>query len=203
MKIKSFRVIPVLLFLLILPNIVPAGERKPTATVKELLTAISMIKNDSANKLTAEEIKNNKNLTKKASSSIYIEILGPKTLGSHWKKRTEKEKEAFLSLLTRLFENVAYPKSSNFFSDLKISYNSETIKENKAEVQTSMEHETEGLIEIDFKLRKVRGEWLINDVILDGVSLVTNLRTQFHRVISEESFLELTNRMNKRLIKEN
>jgi len=65
-----------------------------------------------------------------------------------------------------------------------------------------MEHESEGLIEIDYKLQKINGKWLIYDVILDEVSLVSNLKTQFHKIIKDESFNELINRMQKRLEKE-
>ena len=179
-----------------------AEEKKPTETVRELLKSISMIKDESINKLTPQERKNNKKLMNKASSIIHIFILGPKTLGSHWEKRTPKEKENFLAILTRLFEKVAYPKSAKFFTDLQINYDNEIIKKGEAKVQTSMEHESEGLIEIGFKLHKINGKWLIYDVILDEVSLVLNLKAQFHKVIEEESFGELIKRMNERLEKE-
>ena len=203
MRKKSLYIASCLLILLMLPGLLFAEERKPVAVVKELLTTISMVKDESRTKLTPEERKNNKKLIKKANSLIHISILGPKTLGSHWKKRTPEEKEKFLSILTKLFKKVAYPKSSKFFADLKIKYNNEMIKKEKAEIRTSMEHESEGLIEIDYKLHKTNGKWLIYDVILDEVSLVLNLKTQFHKIIEEESFSELVNRMSDRLKKVN
>ncbi|MEE9165036.1 MAG: ABC transporter substrate-binding protein [Nitrospinota bacterium] len=202
MRKKSFYFTLYLLILLMLPGLLFAEEGKPMTVVKELLTAISTVKDESTTKLTLEERKNNKKLMKKANSLIHISILGPKTLGSHWKKRTPEEKEKFLSILTKLFKKVAYPKSAKFFADLKIKYNNEMIKKEKAEIRTSMEHESEGLIEIDYKLHKINGKWLIYDVILDEVSLVSNLKTQFHKIIDEESFNELINRMQKRLEKE-
>lgn len=198
----SLNIFSLLLSLLLVPNILYANERKATDTVRELLGSISLIKDESLIKLTPEENKNNDKLIKKAISLIHISILGPKTLGPHWKKRTPKEKEYFLSLLTNLFKKVAFPKSAKFFTDLKINYNSETIKKAKAEVHTSMEHEDEGLMEIDYKLHNVNGNWLIYDVILDEVSLSTNLKTKFQQIIKEESFNELINRMAKRLKRE-
>ncbi len=185
-----------------LPGLLFAEEGKPVNVVKELLTAISLVKDESTTKLTPEERKNNKKLMKKANSLINISILGPKTLGSHWGKRTPEEKEKFLSILTKLFEKVAYPKSAKFFVDLEIRYNNEMIKKGKAVIRTSMEDESEGLIEIDYKLHHIEGRWLIHDVILDEVSLVSNLKTQFHKIIEENSFNDLMNRMQKRLEKE-
>ena len=201
MKKKSFYIALYVLTLLMLPGLLFAEEGIPVAVVKELLTTISMVKDESTTKLTPEERKNNKKLIKMANSLIHFSILGPKTLGSHWKKITSEEKEKFLSILTKLFKKVAYPKSSKFFADLKIKYNNEIIKKEKAEIRTSMEHESEGLIEIDYKLHKINGKWLIYDVILDEVSLVSNLKTQFHKIIEEESFSELINRMSDRLKK--
>ncbi|HJP18513.1 MAG TPA: ABC transporter substrate-binding protein [Nitrospinota bacterium] len=202
MRKKSSYIASYLLILLTLPGLLFAEEGKPMVVVKELLTAISTVKDESTTKLTPEEKKNNKKLMKKANSLIHISNLGPKTLGSHWRKRSPEEKEKFLSILTKLFEKVAYPKSAKFFTDLKIKYNNEIIKKEKAEIRTSMEHESEGLIEIDYKLQKINGKWLIYDVILDEVSLVSNLKTQFHKIIKDESFNELINRMQKRLEKE-
>lgn len=200
---KSAYISFLFLYVSIIPDISFAEERKPIDVVRELVESIRMIKDESTIKLTPEESKNNKKFIKKANSVIDISGLGPKTLGSHWEERTQKEKANFLTTLTELFGRVAYPKSAKFFIELEIKYNSEKIKKGKSEVKTTMEHESEGLIEIDYKLHKVKENWLIYDVILDEVSLALNLRTKFHQVVDEESFEELVNRMKRRLEKEN
>ena len=191
-----------MLLFVIVPDITFAKGKNPRGVVSELLETISVIKDESTTKLTPEERKNNKKFKQIANSLIDIPSLGPKTLGTHWKKRTRKEKDEFISILTELFGKVAYPKSAKFFVDLKIKYKNEVIKKDKAKVSTSMEHESEGLIGIDYKLRKVNKKWLIYDVILDDVSLVTNLRTKFHEVVRKYSFEELIGKMSRRLKKE-
>ena len=176
-----------------------AEEGKPRDHVRQLLDSISMVKDKAVVQLSPEEKQNNEKFIQKANSLIDIKSLGPKTLGAHWGKRTANEKETFLLVLTKLFEKVAYPKSAKFFVDLKVNYDREKINKEKAIVNTSMEHESEGLIEIDFKLHKVKNEWLIHDVVLDGVSLAMNLKTKFHQVVQKSSFDELVAKMNKRL----
>ena len=57
----------------------------------------------------------------------------------------------------------------------------------------------EGRIDIDFKLIPVEEKWLLRDVYLDGVSLVRNLRTQCLKIIRENSYEELLNRMKKKI----
>lgn len=201
MKFFVYIILFMLLFVIV-PDITFAKGKNPRGVVSELLETISVIKDESTTKLTPEERKNNKKFKQIANSLIDIPSLGPKTLGTHWKKRTRKEKDEFISILTELFGKVAYPKSAKFFVDLKIKYKNEVIKKDKAKVSTSMEHESEGLIGIDYKLRKVNKKWLIYDVILDDVSLVTNLRTKFHEVVRKYSFEELIGKMSRRLKKE-
>ncbi len=187
------------LLLLSYPFNLFANEGKTRDSVRQLLDAISMVKDETVVQLSPEERQNNEKFIQKANSLIDIESLGPKTLGSHWEKRTANEKETFLSSLTKLFEKVAYPKSAKFFVDLNINYDEEKINQPNAVINTSMEHESEGLIEIGFKLQKVNNEWLIQDVVLDGVSLSINLKTKFHQVVQKSSFDELIAKMNKRL----
>jgi phospholipid transport system substrate-binding protein len=96
-------------------------------------------------------------------------------------------------------ENIAYPKSGSFFEDIEMLYKEERIVKDQATISTSVIHKKEGNISIDFKLYLVKGRWLLWDVILDGISLVTNLKTQFNQIITESSYQELIRRMNERL----
>ncbi len=66
-------------------------------------------------------------------------------------------------------------------------------------VYTSVIHEEEGRIDIDFKLLSASTSWVTVDVYLDGVSLVRNLRTQCLKIIRDYSFDELLSRMQKKI----
>jgi phospholipid transport system substrate-binding protein len=54
-------------------------------------------------------------------------------------------------------------------------------------------------VDIDFKLRQAGDSWVVEDVLLDGVSLARNLRTQCQKIIRENSFQELLSRMRKKI----
>jgi len=44
-----------------------------------------------------------------------------------------------------------------------------------------------------------KGErWLVYDVIIEGVSLISNYRTQFNKIIQTSSFAELVKKMKSR-----
>jgi phospholipid transport system substrate-binding protein len=44
---------------------------------------------------------------------------------------------------------------------------------------------------VDYRLRQVNGEWKIIDVIVEGVSLVSNFRSQFQDLLGSKTPSEL------------
>ena len=44
-------------------------------------------------------------------------------------------------------------------------------------------------------MHKKGDRWLVYDVVIEGVSLVANYRTQFNKIIQTSSFQELMNKM--------
>ena len=66
-------------------------------------------------------------------------------------------------------------------------------------VPLTVVHEKEGEVDIDFSLKQVEAGWQVVDVILDGVSMRNNLRSQFYKILKKNDFKELVRRMNKKL----
>ena len=50
-------------------------------------------------------------------------------------------------------------------------------------------------IPIEYRMHKAGDRWLVYDVVIEGVSLVANYRTQFNKIIQTSSFQELVNKM--------
>jgi N-glycosylase/DNA lyase len=55
---------------------------------------------------------------------------------------------------------------------------------------------------MDYRLTNKGGTWYAYDVIVDGVSLVMNYRSQFGKIIGESSFQELLRRLRERKVSE-
>jgi len=195
---KLFQVaLPV--FLLLSGGPALAANPGPQATVKSLLDVIKKIKN--GDNLSAEQKEINQKYSALAITKLNIPGVGRKTLGKYWKQRTPQEQRDFLALLSNLFKKVAFPNSGKFFADLTVSYGKSRIKNDRAVVPVTVIHNDEGEVDIDFILMKVDGRWLVVEVVLDGVSMRNNLRSQFYKVINRNSYQELIRRMNKKLKK--
>ena len=66
-------------------------------------------------------------------------------------------------------------------------------------VPLTVMHKKEGEIDIDFWLKQSSYHWLVVDVILDGISMRNNLRSQFYKILKKNDFDELVRRMEKKL----
>ena len=81
----------------------------------------------------------------------------------------------------------------NFFLVL-----SEPLPEDNWKVKKDI-HDKEGEVDIDFWLKQSSNNWFVVDVILDGISMRNNLRSQFYKILKKNDFNELVRRMEKKL----
>lgn len=184
--------------LLGMPVVGWAAEGPPTAVVERLLDSVRSYKRDSP-ELSAQEKAANSQAQKVAEEALAVKELAQRVLGSEWTKLKANEQKEFTQLLTSLFQKVAYPKSAEFFGDLQIEFRNEKITGAEAVVETVVSHPKEGQIDISYQLRQINNKWMIEDVLLDGVSLLTNVRSQIQQVIAKESYRGLVKRMREKL----
>lgn len=162
----------------------------PTNTVKNLLDAVRAYNGATGNPAHAQKV---------VEETLPIRDLSKDVLGPHWSKLNASEQKSFVQLLQDLLQKVAYPKSAEFFGDLRIDFVGERILGPEAVVETTVSHPQEGQITIEYKLRQAGARWTVTDVLLDSVSLVTNVRTQMQQVIAKESYQGLLKRMREKL----
>mgnify|MGYP001070958856 FL=1 len=164
----------------------------PQDSVQQLLGEIRQIKPDPS----AEKQKHSQS----ALSLFNLEEISKKALGKYWSKLNETEQEKFQILLGKLFVHVAFPSSSKFFTKLDLVYEKTIKNKTVVVVPLTVAHEKEGEVGIDFHLTQNKNKWQVVDVILDGVSMRNNLRSQFYKVIKKKNFDGLIRKMNKKLI---
>ncbi len=81
------------------------------------------------------------------------------------------------------------------FTDEKIVYPAERMEERYAEVKTRIIQKSGRGVGIDYKLHRTPEGWRVYDFVIEGVSLVSNYRKQFKRLIRKTSYKELIARM--------
>jgi phospholipid transport system substrate-binding protein len=64
-----------------------------------------------------------------------------------------------------------------------------------AVVATKIATKTGTEVPIDYRMLKKGDRWLVYDVSIEGVSLVSNYRTQFNKIIQTTSYNELVSKL--------
>jgi phospholipid transport system substrate-binding protein len=117
-----------------------------------------------------------------------------RSLGPHWQARTPAERDEFVQLFSDLLER-SYISKVELYGGEKIQYLGDSIEADQAKVMTKLLTKGGSEIPIEYRMHSKGGRWLVYDVIIEGVSLVANYRTQFNKIIRTSSYQELVKKM--------
>lgn len=133
-------------------------------------------------------------LRKAAEEYIDFGLVTKYAVGKPWLKMTPEMRhdltEAFIKLLER-----SYLQRIPAYGGQTVNYKREQVSGKKAKVLTEIIDKDKKIV-VEFRLRIVRGQWMVYDVVAEGVSLVMNYRSQFSQVLSDgtpEDLLKLIN----------
>lgn len=116
--------------------------------------------------------------------------MAKRSLGAHWRKRSDAEQKEFVSLFTELLER-AYADIIESYSDEKVVYLNERLDGSFVEVASKIQTAKGQEYSINYKAQQLGSEWKVYDVVAENISLVSNYRSQFDRVINKKSYDEL------------
>jgi phospholipid transport system substrate-binding protein len=119
---------------------------------------------------------------------------GKRALARHWQGRTPPQREEFSQLFADLIER-SYVGKIEAYTGEKIVYSGDAVEGDQATVRTKLVTKNNTEIPIDYRMQKEGDRWKAYDVVIEGVSLVGNYRTQFNRIIQQSSFDELMKKL--------
>jgi phospholipid transport system substrate-binding protein len=120
--------------------------------------------------------------------------MAKRSLGSTWGKLNNTQRDEFVRLFAELLEASYSDKIDKYAKNVRIDYTGETLDGEYAEVRTVVVRPNDR-IPLTYRLYNDSGNWRVYDVVIEGVSLVSNYRSQFSRVISQSSYAELVRRL--------
>ncbi len=120
-------------------------------------------------------------------------------LGKHWNLAKEVQKRAFVEAFRVLLVRT-YAMALLNYSGQKIEYlpRRKVPGEEVVKVKTLVREDGAQPIPIDYRLKLKDGDWLIYDVVIDGVSLLSNYRTGYSSKIRHYKLDGLIERLEKR-----
>jgi phospholipid transport system substrate-binding protein len=120
--------------------------------------------------------------------------MAKRSLGPTWGRLSAGQRHEFVQLFAELLEASYSDKIEKYAQHVKIDYAGEILDDGYAEVRTVVLR-TNDRIPLNYRLLQENGGWKVYDVVIEGVSLVSNYRSQFSRIIHESSYAELVRRL--------
>jgi len=124
--------------------------------------------------------------------------LAKRSLGPKWKELSETDQQEFVALFTHLLRDV-YTSRVFQYTDEQIEYLNERLDGSYAEVRTNLRGSKVNL-PVNYRLMNQSGEWQVYDAVVDGVSMVSNYRGQFSKILQTSSYETLLERLRTKTI---
>ena len=108
--------------------------------------------------------------------------MAKRALGHPWKEQPQGKREEFAHLFKQLLFNtyVDRLKHTQVFNE-QVFYDSQQVDCDYAVVKTHIIYEGNKNIALNYRLHSMNGKWKVYDVVVEGISLVENYRSQFIR----------------------
>lgn len=170
-----------------------ANPGSATEAVKRTVDRVLKILADEELKKPDRAEERQRRLEKVIGERFDYEEMGKRTLGKHWKKMTPAQREEFVRLFQQFLSN-SYAGNVDSYAGEEVVYLKERNKGNFAEVQTKVVS-AKVQVPLDYRLMKKNNDWWVYDVVIDGVGLTKNYRSQFSRIIQSSSYEGLLQRL--------
>lgn len=115
-----------------------------------------------------------------------LDLMSKAVLGSYWKQATEQQKTAFKAKFTHIIIDT-YATALAEYTNEKVVFLPSRDSSNQKTVRVDSKVLRQGAPTIPVSYRCVRNgdSWKVYDIIVDGVSLVQNYRSQFGGILRQ------------------
>jgi len=169
---------------------VPAWAGAPTDNVKEYTDAVVKVLEDQSLKVADRRAA----VRKLATEAFDVQETARRALGPHWQQRTPAEREEFVGLFADLLERT-YIAKIDLYGGERLKFTDEKIDGENATVRGKVTTKQGTDVPVEARMHKKGDRWLIYDVAIENISLISNYRAQFDRIIRTSSYADLVKRL--------
>jgi phospholipid transport system substrate-binding protein len=176
-------------------TLLPSTATAVTASeaVKSAIEQVVRVLEDKELKKADRVMERRQQLQKIFNDRFSYEEMSKRSLGAHWNNLNETQKEQFVDLFRQLLAR-SYTGTIEGYSGERFQYLNEHNEGDYAEVRTKL-LSRKGEIPINYRLLTKSGEWRVYDIVVDGISMVSNYRAQFTKIIRTSSYEDLVEKL--------
>jgi len=160
---------------------VPPAEEEARRFVQQTIDDVMGILHDDA--LTLEEKKDR--VESIAYERFDFELISRLVLARNWNTMTPQQQRDFVDAFKKHL-SATYRDTLDEYRDEKITIEGSRLEARGDVTVLTLIRQSSGDTKVDYRLRRTDAGWRGIDVIIEGVSLVQNFRTQAQEIISSE-----------------
>lgn len=164
-----------------------------TEAVKSSIDQVVRVLEDKELKKPERAVERRRQLEQIIGDRFSYEEMSKRSLGTQWNKLNETQRQEFVELFQQLLAK-SYTGKIEGYSGERIQYLNERDEGDYAEVRTKL-LSRKGEIPVDYRLLNKFGEWRVYDIVVDGISLASNYRGQFTKIIRSASYEDLVEKL--------
>lgn len=187
----------VFMLLCMLPFVGAAvAQQAPVSPRIEVQTTVDAILNQ-LRTLPADSTERRATISDLIREQFDFELMSQGALGRSWQSANDEQKKKFIELFTGLLEETYLGRIQSYTNE-KISYGEEEIRQNRAVVETVI-HTASVDIPISYKLFLQNNDWQVYDVVIEKVSLIRNYRSSYASILRSKGMDGLLKEMQEKL----
>jgi phospholipid transport system substrate-binding protein len=194
--------IVLLIFFLLNAAVTATAQPRPLEVLKPAIDSVIAILNNPKYKTDDQALKTQQRdqIWQTVNGIFDFEELSKRALARNWRIFNADEQKKFTTVFGGFLGNTYIDKLQGEYHNEKIVYGNEQIVDQKwALVRTKIIREALE-IPFDYKMKLINGQWKVFDILVEGVSLVKNYRTQFNSLLRKEKPAQLIERLEKKSI---
>ena len=176
----------------------PAAAAEPQQVVKNVIDQVLDVLKNPAYAGSAQKQQRRRLAKQLVDRHFDYREMAKRSLGAAWNNLSNAQRDDFVGLFAELLEDSYAGKIEHYVGNLRIDYTGQSVEGGYAEVRTVVVQPNDR-IPITYRLTNASGDWMVYDVVIDGVGLVSNYRFQFARVINQSSYNGLVDRLRTRV----
>ncbi len=171
-----------------------AETGEPRQVIEAQVNKLLSVLNDKA--LTDQAAKE-KRIWEIVNGIFDFDELSRRTMGRNWKKLNAAQQKEFPELFSKVLGNVYMDRIMAYGGEKVVFDDNVMVTDGKAEIKSRVLASGKE-IPIDYRMIDIEGKWRVYDVVIEGVSLVSNYRSQFNSILTNKSPENLMDTLRKK-----
>lgn len=127
-------------------------------------------------------------------------LMAQRAVGNKWRKFSDPQKERFTALFRQVLENAYIAKVESYKGEPFVFTKEISQAEAMARVESTVRYKGQEY-NLAYQMVLQGNQWRVYDVIVEGVSLVANYRSQFQQILNQDDVDSLIKQLDEKVNK--